>query len=197
MATEHINILLAIWGAALSTILGVMQLFKFSNDKPSVQLYADFIFNSISKDDECKGTKALVAENRWNEILLQVKVANSGRRALQITSVIFENATGGSVQVIPEGLPVVLDPLVSIEVTMQKEWLDSAPVTMVGVTDALGNKHKLKAKMLQSLQERNKKFPTNWKKYIEKDNKDKPPLIAFQVKDKATFVNGPNFNKAS
>ena len=48
--------ILAIWGAGLSTVLGIIQLLKHFRDKPKIEVDATLLFKPCNEQDEVKGT---------------------------------------------------------------------------------------------------------------------------------------------
>lgn len=181
--------ILAFWGAALSTLLGAAQLIKHYKDKPKISVDADLIFKTCSQDDEVKGTKIDLGEKGWNEIILLVKVVNSGAKALQISAIIVEDGQSGSLtQITGDKLPAVLEPLTSIDLEIQKEWIDKIDLAFFGVIDALGKRYSVPKKKLSELIAKTNSFPSNKKRYKRKGD---PSVMveAFQAKDKATVIN--------
>jgi len=186
MNNELIKILISYWGAFLATTLATIKLIEFFRDKARIKVDASLIFRSIDDDEECKGTKVATLEEGYKEILLRISVVNSGRRSIQITSIIVETP-GDTFQVIPDNFPVILQSLTSIETAIQKEWIDQDPISLLGVSDALGNKYRIDQTSLQKLLEETNSYPSNKRKYRRKDGTGEI-TTAFQVKDKSVLV---------
>lgn len=190
--SELLSSSLSLWGAFISTILGIIRLIEFFRNKIKILVRAQLVFNPINEDEECKGTKVNIERAGLKEILLEVEVINSGRRAIQITSIVIEdNLTTNVTQVLPEKFPVLLDPLTSVKVEIQKEWIDKTDVKFFGVIDALGKKHGIKTDSLKSLLAETNKYPSNKKKYVSKTN-SKEIVEAFQVHDKSVITTRNN-----
>jgi hypothetical protein len=181
-----VQTLLSVWGAALSTILGLVQIIKQIQDTPRIRLASELAFSPIEENADVKGTKVLTSHG-WQEVLLGVRVANHGRRAIQITSCIVEESGGSVTQIIPVQLPVVLDPGTLVELKIQKEFLDDPDVSRFGVVDALGRVHQVRDTVLRDLVRRCRELPTNRKKYRNEETGE--VVHAFQAKDKTVLSN--------
>jgi len=179
---------LIFWGAALSTLLGAVQLVKYYRDKPRISVDADLIFKTCGQDDEVKGTKIEIEEG-WREIILMIKVVNFGAKSLQISAVIIEDGKSGSLtQITGDKLPVVLEARTSITLEIQKEWIDNIDLLFFGVIDALGKRYSVPKNKLSELIAKTNNLPSNKMRYRRKDDHS-VVVQAFQIKDKATLIN--------
>ncbi len=179
-----IGTVLAIWGALLSTVLGVVELLKHLGDRARILVEADLSFRPTEPEAATKGTR-VQTKHGWQEVLLSIRMANRGRRPMQITACVVEENNGHMTQVIPDQMPVVLDPNTSLQVEIQKEWLDEGEVTFFGVVDALGRKHGASGDALLGLLRRCRELPTNRKQYRHKETGEL--VTAFQAKDQAVL----------
>lgn len=185
MSTDQISLVLAAWGATLSTILAGLAFWKFANDKPKLNVEAELIYISCSETDDTKGTKIQDHKGNWFEVCLKVNVSNSGSKPIQIIA-IYIDQKDSSHQITPEKLHVVLDPGTQAEATIQKEWLDNSETKEFGILDALGKRHPISQSNLKELSEKSNSLPTNKKNY---ENKETGEIVqAFQVKDPASIT---------
>ena len=177
--------LLSIWGAGLATILGVIELVKYFRDKACIKVRANLSFRATNHSTDIKGT-LVETEHGPNEVLLSITAANHGRQALQITACLIEGVNGNLHQVIPVGLPALLEPNTQVQVEIQKEWLDLAEVARIGVIDALGRIHEVGRSEVVRILTESKSLPSNKQKY--KHRMTGKMAVAFQVKDKAVLI---------
>ena len=92
---------------------------------------------------------------------MRVYVVNSGKRSVQITSIMIETSERRILQIIPDNFPVVLQPLTSADAEIQKEWIDQESISLFGVIDALGNRYSLNDKQLKKLLNNTNCYPSN------------------------------------
>jgi hypothetical protein len=187
MSEDTLKFLISSWGAVLATILAAIKVVEFFRERIKVVVKANLIFSAKNETDEFKGTKIEVQGKGFQEILLNVTIINTGRRAVQIVAIGIEEEKGGVFQVIPNELPAVLAPLTSVTATIQKEWIDLVSVKFFGVVDALGNKHPLDKRSLKELINSASKYPSNRKQFKHKETLE--IVSAFQVQDKAVIIN--------
>jgi hypothetical protein len=140
----------AIWGASISTSLAALQFLTWFRAKPRLRVECQLQFATALETDQgdTRGTVIPVAHGRDllnEEVLIALRVINHGERALQIAAVVVESLAAEYVhtsEITPDPLPTILDPLTSIEVTIQKEFIDLASaILFVGVVDALGRRY--------------------------------------------------------
>jgi hypothetical protein len=183
--SDAVQIGLAVWGALLATVLGIIELVKHFRDRPRIVVGANLSFRTINEEAESKGT-LIETEHGPNEVLVAFTAANHGKQALQITACLVEHANGNLNQVIPAGLPALLEPNTQIQVEIQKEWLDDLEVVRLGVLDALGRVHAIDPTDVADLVASSKALPSNRRKYRHLKTGD--IVQAFQVKDKAVLT---------
>ena len=182
--TETVALILSIWGAALATALAVVQIWKHVQDRPQIRVEAHLSFLAIDADADTKGTM-IQTEHGPQEVLLTVNVVNQGLRPLQITACVVRESNGNVVQIVPDQLPVVLEPNTRVQCHIQKEWLDDDEVSRFGVVDALGRTHSIDQNALGKLLSQCRKLPSNKASYRHKETGEM--VKAFQAKDKATL----------
>ena len=186
--SDALQVVLALWGAVLSTVLAIIELLKHFRDKPRIVVSADLSFRAANKEADLKGT-LIETDHGPNEVLLAITAANHGKQALQITACLVEEMNGNLQQVIPSGLPALLAPNTQVQAEIQKEWLDDVKVVRLGVLDALGRIHAIDPMQLAQLVQKSNALPSNKRKYRHRETGD--VVEAFQVKDKAVLTKGP------
>ncbi len=182
--SETVALILSIWGAALATALAAVQIWKHVRDRPDIRVEAQLSFLPIDVDADSKGTK-IETKHGPQEVLLTVNVVNQGLRPLQITACVVRESNGNVTQVVPDQLPVVLEPNTRVQCHIQKEWLDDVEVSRFGVVDALGRTHSIDENVLGKLLSQCRELPSNKKSY--RRNETGEMVKAFQAKDKATL----------
>lgn len=175
-------------------MLGIIELLKHFRDKPRIVVTADLIFRATDSGANLKGT-LIETDHGPNEVLLAVTAANHGKQALQITACLVEEMTGDLQQVIPPGLPALLEPRTQVQVEIQKEWLDGVDVVRMGVIDALGRTHVIDPTHLDQLVQRTNALPSNKREYRHRETG--AIVKAFQVKDRAVLTKGPGNEQPS
>jgi len=190
---------MAAWGAAVATVTAVVNLLVALRQRPSIQVRASLVFGSVSEEEaaEAKGT-IVESEHGPQDVLLEFQIANRGRRALEIVAVVVEGtnetATGYAkvVEIRPEPLPIVLEPLTSVRPSIQKEFLDITPrLEFLGVVDALGNRHAAVEADVRRLLRSNADLPSNVGSFRSRADPDAAPVKAFQMQAPVTITNRP------
>jgi len=185
---DALQVVLALWGAVLATVLGIIEIIKHFRDKPRIVVSADLSFRAANKEANSKGT-LIETDHGPNEVLLAITAANHGKQALQITACLVEEANGNLQQVIPSGLPALLEPNTQVQVEIQKEWLDDVKVLRLGVLDALGRIHAIDPTHVAQLVQKSNALPSNRREYRHRETGD--VVKAFQVKDKVVLTKRP------
>jgi len=132
----------------------------------------------------------------YYEALVSISILNKGQRSTQIAAVFVESEGDDAVhlqQIIPDGLPAILDPITRKEVTIQKEWIDTCGdrILSVGALDARGVRHEVRTEQFTALIKRCSELPSRVKKYRRRDDPNAPAIWAFPVKDRATLTSRP------
>jgi hypothetical protein len=199
MREMSIQTLVAIYGAVLSTGLGMLTLLKFLREKPRISVDAQPVTKPASETSASHGV--LVRVRHGHDVLLEeadveMTVSNAGGQGCQITDVFIETAT--SIQLVrPEGLPVVLATNTSCTVLVQPELfapkrlsddgqLIDETVLKIGVFDAVGNKHRIPKKNLIAIVDKCRQLPLRTAVYQHKETGDR--VVAFQVRDAARLM---------
>lgn len=190
------SLILASWGAFVSTSLAILQVIKFFKERPRLRVSASLSFATCGEDKEdTYGVKVMVKRGSdllCEEALVSFTVRNFGLQSLQISSIYVETFKSIT-QIIPENLPVILQPNTSITVNIQPEWLSergnkkSLPLQSAGVLDALGKKHSLDRKELGELQSACEELPLRIGTFRHNETGDL--VTAFAMKDPAVFIN--------
>lgn len=197
---SSIQLVLAIYGACLSTTLAALAIAKFLRERPRISVDAVPISIIASEGDDTHGVLVRVRRGDdllWEEADIEIRVRNAGDKACQISDVFVETPTAIQ-EVRPNGLPIILDPNTSSSVRVQPEYfapktptesgeLAGIAVEAVGVFDALGKKHKISNENLAMLVRRCFELPLRTALYKHKDTGN--VAVAFQAKDAATIVN--------
>ncbi|MCK4571043.1 hypothetical protein KAT84_03735 [Candidatus Bipolaricaulota bacterium] len=186
--SDSLQVVLALWGAILATALGIIELLKHFRDKPRILVSADLSFRAATKEADAKGT-LIETDHGLNEVLLALTAANHGKQPIQITACLVEEANGNLQQVIPPGLPALLEPNTQVRVEIQKEWLDNVNVVRLGVLDALGRVHSIDSSHVAHLVQRSNALPSNKCEYRNRETGD--GVKAFQAKDKSILTKRP------
>jgi len=193
------ELLLAIYGAGLSTALGALTALKFLRERPRISVEAIPMSMPAAEGEKTHGVLVRVTHGDdllWEEADIEIRVRNAGAQACQISDVFVETATAIQ-QVRPTGLPVILDPNTSCSVRVQPEYfapkglsndgrLSDLPVDAVGVFDGLGKKHRISRENLTTITARCRALPLRTAVYKHKEKGHL--VVAFQVNDAATIV---------
>src|SRR5258708_4605861 len=103
-----VQMILAIYGAVLSTGLAILAVLKFLREKPRISVEAMTVNSPASERKETHGILVSVKRDNivvWEEVDVDILVRNAGALACQITDVFIES-DNAILQVRPEGLPV-------------------------------------------------------------------------------------------
>jgi hypothetical protein len=193
------NLVLAIYGAILSTGLALLTAIKFLRERPRISVECIPLCRTAREGSETHGVLVRVLHGDdvlWEEADVEIRVCNAGTQACQVTDVFVETAT--EVQKIrPNGLPVILEPRTSCSVYVQPEYfvpktptesegLIDIPVEAVGVYDALAKKHRISRGNLATLVRWCAELPVRTSLFRHKDTGN--VVVAFKAKDPATIV---------
>lgn len=179
---DSLRTFLAVWGAALSTVLAIWKLVTEYRDRPSIVVDAWLAYLPCGENDETIGPKVADKRGNWSEIRLEVRIRNVGGKSLQIVS-IYVQYPFSSHQIFPEGLPCILEPRSQMQYRIQKEWLDGEEVLELGVLSATGRRHMLSSSSLAALLARCGETPTTKAKYAHRDTGEL--VVAFKAHDYA------------
>ena len=118
--SDVLQVVLALWGAILATVLGIIELLKHLRDKLRIVATADLSCIARGKEADSKG--ALFETNHGpNELLLAITAANHGKQAFHITACLFDEMNGNLQHMIPSGLLALLKPSTQVQVEIQRE----------------------------------------------------------------------------
>lgn len=191
--------LIALWGAALSTVLAIYQIIQRHQDRPHLIVSADIIYIPLdeAEADDAKGTP--VRTRRGNddlleEMLVTLTIANRGRRSIQVSAVVVEHLGQDRLsihEIVPSPLPTNVEPLTSVEVSIQKEFIDNGRcLTFLGFVDALGRRHAADDASSGRVCEICWNAPSRRAVFQRRDDPTQK-VVAFQMKDKATIKQRP------
>lgn len=198
-----IELIIGLWGAVIATALAVLEIAKSLRDKPRVVPRFQLLMIPSREDAQTHGLVVRTQRSHdilWEEADVEVSVANEGRVPIQIASVNVE--TERSIhQIVPDGLPVILEPNTAQSVLVQPELL--APLTVsqgeqeaknmipievieIGVMDALGKKHSISKADRNKIVGHCRALPLRTAVYRHKDTGNL--VTAFQSADTARLV---------
>jgi hypothetical protein len=192
------ELILALYGAALSTGLAALTALKFFRERPRISVEASRVHKTAAADQATHGVLVRVKRGEdflWEEADVEIRVRNAGGQACQISDVFVETATAIH-RVRPNGLPAILDPNTSFSVLVQPEYfapktcskegvLMHIPVEAVGVFDGLGKKYQISTENLTTLLCGYGGLPVRTAVYKHKQTGNF--VVAFPVADAATI----------
>jgi hypothetical protein len=185
---------IALYGAVVATGVAVFQVGTRFRDNPRITVTASFSYSASSEDQQSatRGTLRRLERDGIvlnEEMIISFNVVNHGRRAVQISSVYCEELQESIFRVFeltPAPLPVTLEPLSSVETSIQKEVIDMMDsVSSIGVIDALGRRHEISVSETIEIARVSWNNPTRVAWYRRRDSPDVPPVRAFQLRDNA------------
>ncbi|MDH6198521.1 hypothetical protein M2272_005180 [Mycobacterium frederiksbergense] len=190
-----------LWGGVVSTSLAVLQFVKWRRERPRLIVNASLVYHPASRDEdpgEGFGTPLALQQDRditYSRVVVKLDIANHGEQALQVVGVIIESSnsvTANANQVVPDGLPAVIEPRSSVVVELQKEFLDmTSEIRFFGVVDALGRRHAVPEANAKAVIERAWQLPTRVQWVRRRDDPDADPVQAFQAKQRSSITSRP------
>lgn len=183
---------IALYGAVVATGVAAFQVGTHFRDNPRITVTASFSYSAGSEDRQSttRGTLRRIERDGivlTEEMLISFNVVNHGRRAVQISSVYCEELQESAFRMFeltPTPLPVTLEPLSSIEMSIQKEVIDMMDsVSSMGVVDALGRRHEISSDGVIEIARVSWNNPTRVAWYRRRDSPEVPPVRAFQTQD--------------
>ncbi|MBA9002066.1 hypothetical protein [Thermomonospora cellulosilytica] len=190
---------IALWGAGLSTVVAAYQIGVWRKDKPNLSVSIGIVQEPLAEEEveSARGTPIVVkrgGDDHLTEVLVGIKVANNGRRAIQISAILIEFISGdyvNYVEVVPNSLPTLLEPLTSTVATFQKEFIDEVEsLTFLGVVDFRGRRYHPNLSQVREIVESCWKLPSRRRIYQRRGDAAKR-VFAFQARDKATLRSVP------
>lgn len=187
---------IALYGAFVATGVAVFQVGTRFRDNPRIAVTASFLYLASSEDEQstARGTIRQVDRDGVvlaEEMLISFNVVNRGRRAVQISSVYCEELQESAFRVFeltPAPLPITLEPLSSVEMSIQKEVIDMMDsISSIGVVDALGRRHEIPADDAVEVARVSWNAPTRVAWYRRRDSPEAPPVRGFQIQDNASL----------
>lgn len=182
--------ILIVLAAIAVVFLGV----KFINkrkDKLSILLDAGIIYEKLGDRENVKGTVAVDNFDIRHEMLLNVRVTNNGEKDFEVSHIFMEveleNGVCYEVRVTPEELPEVVEEFSSIEIKIQKEWLDYENVNSFGVIDSKGKYYYLPKKQLDELWKESNDLPSYKDRDCDRNDPNKI-MKSFKANDKSEFI---------
>lgn len=184
---------IALWGAVLSTGLATLQFLTWLRARPRIKVDCNLEFMTSSGDDEneAKGTIVPVIHDRdvyQEEVLVRFHITNHGDKGVQIVAVVLEAIAEQYIhtnEITPDPLPTILEPFTSIDMTIQKEFIDmELAITFLGVVDALGRRQSVPDVQCRDVVTKCWDMPTRVGWFVRRDDPEAPPVRAFQSKDK-------------
>jgi hypothetical protein len=198
-----IELILAIWGAVLATVLAVINIIKEYRQRPKLSVDAKLISRPCGEDEDTHGVKIKVERGLHiisEEVLVEFTVRNSGLQSIQVNAVYVETETNIA-QIIPSSFPVVLQPNTSVTASVQPELfvpLNIDPealetdvmqldvVLSIGIFDALSNKHSVDKEKLDKVVKSCRALPLRVGVFKHTDTGKL--VTAFEMKDKGILI---------
>lgn len=189
------ELILAVWGAVLATVLAIRQVLSWWNERPQLLVEAHLIRTPLSDTADSPDPRRLPVTNDKGlreGISIGFSIANGGNRSLQIVGLIFESPAL-QLQVLPERLPAVLEPRTRVDLVIQPERVATLGKDLqdAGALDALGNKHVLSSPNLRDIMNAVEALPTRVRKYSRKEGADErlpADVEAFQAFDRSVLI---------
>lgn len=186
-----------IWGGLVSTSLAVLQFVKWRRERPRLIVNALMSYHPSSGDEDPYlglGTPVALQQDRKRAVV-SINVANHGEQALQVVGFIIEAGSPALVrvnQVVPDGLPAVIEPRSSVAVGLQKEFLDTeSEILFFGVVDALGRRHAVPEASAKTLIETAWQLPTRVQWVCRRDDPDGERFQAFKALQPTSITTRP------
>jgi hypothetical protein len=110
---------IALWGAFLSTVLAILQIVNHLRDQPRLVVTAEVRYGTLSESeaDTARGTPVQVQRGHdvlLEEMLVELKIVNRGRRPIQIVAVVVEDLVMASDDDEPHDDPAARRPFVHV-----------------------------------------------------------------------------------
>jgi len=136
---------LGLWGALLSTALGVLRVLEFLRDRARLRVEPIWERGDI-------GTQGRV-EYSWSAATPALRVVNTGRRTIHVTGAGVVRSKWGRGPVamatdVPAGLPAVLDEGKSVRLWVES-WIRDPQVNGIVVRDSLGRDWRISRRFLK------------------------------------------------
>jgi hypothetical protein len=195
---RRVDTAIAIYGAVLATVIAIGQGVSSWRKRVRVGVSTTIGFIPIDEDDRdsARGTPVQVTHGRdvlWEEALLRLTVRNQGGVPVQIVAIVIESLRpdGGlsAYHIAAEPLPFVLDPGTRVEVSVQKEPLDTLDnVTFLGVIDGLGRRYSPNVDEVRRVVRQSWDLPTRVQVFQRKDDPTAPPILAYQNRQTGVYL---------
>jgi hypothetical protein len=190
---------IAVWGAVLATVLCVRELLTWRRERIKVQVKLTLATEALGSDaDDPDRRLVRIEDDRGlpQGVCLLVSVANAGGTPVQIVSAYFAGEKYEH-QVVPVGLPIVLEPNTGIDLRLQPEWManEARGPKSVGVLDALGRRYPVSPEVVEPVVAAVRVLPHRVRAYKRKDGADErldETVSAFQAFDAATLIRLPD-----
>lgn len=174
---------IAIWGAALSSILGALKICEFWRSIQRVDISGSLIFSSSSDYGSPIST-----EHGEKFVFIELVITNRSDKAIQAFRTVV--VTGSSIQQITtKDLPFIIQSHCRQNTRLQKEWIDNPKASSLGIMLGNGNVINLPPKLFSKLALDSRSLPTEFKQYKKKDNSTTDTVWAFKCADPASVIN--------
>jgi hypothetical protein len=186
----------ALYGAALSSVLAVAQGLRSWRSRTKVSVAADLVH---SPGESGYGTPVVVRRGRdvvHETVFVEFTARNLGGKPVQVLGIVVEELNEQAMtlnihQVSSQGLPLVLEPGTMVESVIQKEHLDALrSCSFLGVVDGTGRRHGVPSAKVAALFEECWKLPTRVGVYQRRDDPTEK-VVAFQATDPARLTTRP------
>lgn len=190
---------IAVWGAVLATVLCVRELITWRRERIKLQVNLALPSQALSTDADDADQRLVRTEDDRGlprGVFLLVSAANAGGSPVQIVSVYFEGEKYEH-QVVPTGLPIVLEPNTGVDLRLQPEWMVSEAIgpKSVGVLDALGRRYPVSPELVEPVVAAARALPHRVRAYRRKEGVDErldQTVSAFQTFDPVRLIRLPH-----
>ena len=114
---------LALWGAAVATVLAVKEVLAALRDQPNIEVFAGVVYGAAKEGEAAHGVSYLDTNRHqpmWIEADVEFNIRNRGQKACQVTHVVIGDEKTTMI-VAPSPLPIVLEPYTAVRVRVQPE----------------------------------------------------------------------------
>ena len=186
---------LAIWGGALSSLLAVREVLVWRRDRAIVDVTAEIVTVSVPADTSDRDPRCVVVKDERGlerGLIVGLTAVNRGHRPIQILRAYFDDGKSEH-QVTARGLPAVLEPGTRVELQLQPEWVATHgnALAAMGLLDGLGRKHAVVAETRDSIFRSIGMVETRVTRYRRKEGADPrmdDGVTAFQAFDPSVLI---------
>jgi hypothetical protein len=176
--------ILSIWGASLSTVLGLLTIYERTRTRPIIRTDASIEYCRARETPlfvvGALQTGPFETDVIEHEIYVEFKAQNYGGKPLSLHHIYIEDAKGNLSYIDSEGLPIVLEAHSSATFMVQKEYFDDIDISTgrrvmgdvveIGFVDALDRRYSVRRKRLLAILKDSLTLPTGKALFKRKDH---------------------------